>query len=84
MLCSVAASGQKHHAAAVIDDALKEAQRTKLLLHEYEAAAHLVKFVLEPGDARGRDCLAAARAQLEGPAELLDWVGQLAFLPAGA
>ena len=35
VFCSVAASGQKHHAAAVIDDALKEAQRTKLLFHEY-------------------------------------------------
>ena len=73
-----AALGHKHHAAAVIDDALREARRTGLLLCEYEAAAHLVKFVLAPGPAsdeamaRGREQLAAARAQLTGPAALLD------------
>ena len=70
----------KHHANAVIEDALKEAQRTEQLLCEYQATAHMLKYVLEPAGesgaiARGREQLAAARAQLTGPEELLDRLG---------
>ena len=67
----------KHHAHAVIEDALKEARRTEQLLCTYQAAAHQLRYVLEPtGEeeaiARGMEQLAAARAQLTGPAELID------------
>ena len=66
----------KHHAHAVIEDALKEGQRTEQLLCTYQAAAHMLRYVLEPAGesraiGRGREQLAAARAQLTGPAELL-------------
>ena len=62
----------QHHAHAVIDDALREAQRTEQLLSAYQAAAHMLRYVLEPagagadneGVARGREELAAARVQL--------------------
>ena len=82
-----AALGHKHHAAAVVDDALREARRTGLLFCEYEAAAHLVNCVLALGPpseeamARGREQLAAARAQLTGPAAVLD---ALAAAPTAA
>ena len=75
---------RQHHAHAVIEDALKEAQRTEQLLCAYQAAAHMLRYVLEPagagadneeGVARGREELAAARARLTGPAELLDALG---------
>ena len=67
----------KHHAHAVIEDALKEGQRTEQLLCTYQAAAHMLRYVLEPAGAneataRGREQLATARAQLAGPAELLE------------
>ena len=73
----------QHHAHAVIEDAVKEAQRTEQLLSMYQAAAHMLRYVLEPagagadneGVARGREELAAARARLTGPAELLDALG---------
>ena len=70
----------KHHAHAVIDDAVKEAQRTEQLLCAYQAAAHMLRCVLEPtGDdeaiAQGREQLAAARARLTGPKELIDAAG---------
>ena len=74
----------KHHAYAVIEDAFKEAQRTEQLLCAYQAAAHMVRYVLEPagtGDAeavaRGREQLAAARARLTGPAAVLDGLAAL-------
>lgn len=64
----------------MIEDALKEAQRTEQLLCEYQATAHMLKYVLEPagesgGIAQGRERAAAARAQLTGPEELLDRLG---------
>ena len=67
----------KHHAHAVTEDALKEAQRTEQLLCTYQAAAHMLRYVLEPAGADeaiawGREQLAAARARLTGPAELID------------
>ena len=79
MLCCIGGEC-KHHAHAVVEDAVKEAQRTEQLLSAYQAAAHLLRYVLEPAAtgaddeavARGRDELAAARARLTGPAELLD------------
>ena len=56
---------------------------TEQLLCTYQAAAHMLRYVLEPagagadneGVARGREELAAARARLTGPAELLDALG---------
>ena len=47
----------------------------------YQAAAHLLRYVLEPAGAdeaiaQGREGLAAARARLAGPAELLDALGE--------
>ena len=59
---------------------MKEAQRTEQLLCTYQATAHLLRYVLEPAGedaaiARGGEQLAAARAQLTGPAELLDVLG---------
>ena len=68
----------QHHANALIEDALKEAQRMEQLLCTYQAAAHMLRYVLEPAGAddeavvRGREELAAARAQLTGAAELID------------
>ena len=72
----------QHHAHAVIEDAVKEAQRTEQLLCAYQAAAHMLQYVLEPaGDdeaiARGREQLAAARARLTGPVELIDGLSGL-------
>ncbi len=74
----------KHHAHAVIEDAVKEAQRTEQLLSAYQAAAHMLRYVLEPaaaggaddeGVVRGRGALASARARLMGKAELVDGLG---------
>ena len=41
----------KHHAHAVMEDAVKEAQRTEQLLSAYQAAAHMLRYVLEPAAA---------------------------------
>ena len=70
----------QHHAHAVIEDAINEAQRTEQRLCTYQAAAHMLRYVLEPAGeegaiARGREQLAAARAQFTGPEELLDPLG---------
>ena len=77
MLCCIGGEC-KHHAHAVIEAAVKEAQRTEQRLSAYQAAAHMLRYVLEPAGAddeavvRGREELAAARAQLTGAAELID------------
>ena len=72
----------KHHAHAIIEDAVKEAQRTEQLLCSYQAVAHMLRYVLEPAAGPGdeamavaREQLAAARAVLTGPSELLDRLG---------
>eukprot|EP00935_MAST-01C_sp_MAST-1C-sp1_P000302 g302.t1 len=77
--CHVA-MGHKHHAHAVIEDAIKEAQRTEQLLSTYQAAAHMMRYVLEPAGeadaiARGGEQLSAARARFTGPEELLEGLG---------
>ena len=89
LLASVrlAAIGQKHHAAAVIEDALKEAQRTRLLFAEYEAALHVQAHIADTDEARARagPMVSAARGKLSGPEGVLERVlGKAGEQPGGA
>ena len=58
----------------MIEDALKEAQRTRLLFAEYEAALHVQAYIADTDEARARarPMVSAARGKLSGPEGVLE------------